>query len=56
MDQEDVKILSLGPSGTVVRDRAVLSWYQIIGHKEPVYKAYVHQDRKDSNPIQIYLP
>ena len=29
---------------------APLSCYQIMGHKEPGYKAYVHRDRKGPNP------
>jgi hypothetical protein len=28
-----------GPSGTLSKNRATLSWYQIMGHKWPVYKA-----------------
>jgi hypothetical protein len=35
------------------RDRALLSWYQIMGHKGSVYKAKVHHDRKGSNPMLI---
>jgi hypothetical protein len=32
-----------------------LSWadVKIMVHKGPVYKAWVHQDHKDSNPIYI---
>jgi hypothetical protein len=39
LDQEDIKSKVWGPSGTLIRNRAPLSWYQIMGHKGPVYKA-----------------
>ena len=32
------------------RNRAVLTWYQIMGHTGPLIKAQVHRDRKGSNP------
>jgi hypothetical protein len=41
LDPEDIKIEVWGPSGTLARNRALLSWYQIVGHKGPVY---MHRD------------
>jgi hypothetical protein len=35
MEPEDIKILSLG----AIWNRAVESWYEIMGHKGPVDKA-----------------
>jgi len=29
------------------RNRVLLNWYQIMGHKGPIFKAWVHQEHKD---------
>jgi hypothetical protein len=50
LDPEDIKIKVWGPSGTLGRNRAPVSWYQIMGHKVPVYRAWVDRDRLGSNP------
>jgi hypothetical protein len=50
LDPEDVKSYVWERSGTLARNRAPLSWYQIMGHKGPVYKAQVHWDHKGSSP------
>jgi hypothetical protein len=50
------RLLRLKPGGHLdswKRNRALLSWSQIIGHTGPVYKAYVHRDRKVSNPMSL---
>jgi len=54
LEPEDIRVLSLGVIWNFGKGTgALLSWYQILGHKGPFYKAYVHQDRKASNPMLI---
>jgi len=38
LDAEDIKSQVCGSSGTLARVTDPLSWYQIMGHKGPVYK------------------
>ena len=44
LDPEGIKSSVWGPPGTSAREKSPLSLYQIMGHKGPVYKAYVHRD------------
>ena len=54
MDPEDVRSLSLGTIRNFI-EWTGLPWLgnQCKGHKGPVKKAYMHRDRKGSNPLTV---